>query len=268
MKITALASFLLAAIIFSSCTTYLTPAILGNNIAYLPKSMVADSLKSLTSISGSYAAGISPDGDIGFEMGIANISRAHTFKDFNIAYGMYGYIGTASNAKRETSHEEALKYLPSFKKSTSGVGFRLTTGFSHTSANGNTDFRYFNLENAISIESGAYTNFREQIYNSELPYYVAVTNRRILWTTGASTELIWRARRNYDIKHSFRLFLGGTPGLNNSFKYGSSKASLIGNNSTFGFSLSYNLLIDKFSLCLETTNGVNLAQKFTLGYCF
>ncbi|WP_316800382.1 hypothetical protein [Pedobacter frigidisoli] len=268
LKINALNFFSLVAILFSSCTTYLTPAILGNNIAYLPKSMVADSLKSLTSLSGSYAVAVSPDGDISYEMGMANLSRAHTFKDFNIAYGAYGYFGKASNGGTITSPEDSRKYLQSFSKSISGLGFRLSTGLSHTSTNGNTDFRYVNFENALSIESGNYTKFREQIYNSDLPDYVAVTRKKVLWTTGLSTEVIWQARHNHDIKHSFRLFMGGTPGLVNSFKYGSANQRSITEDSSFGFSLSYHLLVHRFSFCFETANRVNLSEKFTLGYCF
>ncbi|TCD00596.1 hypothetical protein EZ449_20325 [Pedobacter frigidisoli] len=265
-KIISLSFCLLFLLIFSSCRTYLTPAILGNNMGYLPKAMGADSVKSITNFSASFAGANSPDTKVTFELGMANISQARTFKQFNIAYGVFGYAGKASNGIRDRSNDDTDDYLPSFNKSISGFSLRFSTGLHNTSSNGNTDFRYINFENAISFESGAYGNFRKEIYNGRVPNYVAVTDRKIIWSTGLSTEVIWRARRNHDIRNAFRFFIGGTPGLASSFKYGGNVSDYENDQNSAGFVVSYYLYIKKFTMTLETANSVNLANKITLGY--
>jgi len=267
-KITALFSVSLLIISFSSCTTFLTPAILGNNMGYMPKAMGADTIKTLTTLSGSYAVSLSPDAGAGFQLGMANISRSHTFEQTNISYGVFGYAGISSGGNDHNVVDNEADYLPSFKKSIGGVGFRLSTGFHHTSANGNTDFRFINFENALSFEGGSYTAFRKQIYNSKIPDYVSVTDRKALWTTGLSTEVIWRARKEHDIKHAFRLFIGGTPGLLKSFRAGSEAAIDIHGKNSLGWVFNYFLYIKRFSLSYEMADNVNYAQKLSLGYSF
>ena len=267
-KITALFSVSLLIILFSSCTTFLTPAILGNNMGYMPKAMGADTIKTLTTISGSYAGSFSPDAGVGFELGMANISRSHTFEQTNISYGIFGYAGIASGGNDRNIVDNSADYLPSFKKSIGGVGFRLSTGLHHTSANGNTDFRFINFENALSFEGGSYTAFRKQIYNSKIPDYVGVTDKKALWTTGLSTEVIWRARKEHDIKHAFRLFIGGTPDLIKSFRSGTEAAIDIRGKNSLGWVFNYFLYIKRFSLSYELADNVNYAQKISLGYSF
>lgn len=265
--ITALFSSLLLIVLFSSCRTYLTPALLGNNIGYLARPMEADSVKSFTHVTASYAGAASPDnGRITFEIGMLNINRAHTFKGFNIAYGVFGYLGNAENSYPDNFHVDPLEYPPAFHKNIYGFGLRSSIGLHHTSANGNTDFRFINWENAISTEKGAYADFRDQVYNSRIYDYVGVSNKKILWTTGLSTEVIWRARRNHDIKHAIKLFIGGTPGLADSFKYGNATEidKLI--KSSSGWTLNYFLYIKKFTLSLEAGKNLNFANKISLGY--
>ena len=260
--------YLFFIIALSSCRTYLTPAILGNNMGYLPKAMGADSIKTLTNVSLSYAGASSPDSKVAFELGMANISQSRTFKTANISYGMFAYTGNSSNGTNSNRTEDTGDYLPSFKKSIQGVGFRFSAGLHHTSKNGNTDFRFINFENALSFEGGDYTGFRNLIYNSKIPNYVAVTNRKAIWTTGLSTEVIWRARRDHDIKHAFRLFIGGTPGLASNFKYGSMIGDELKNHDSGGWIFNYFLYMKRFTLTYEVANSVNLAQKISFGYSF
>jgi hypothetical protein len=266
-KITALASFLFLAT-FTSCTSFLTPAVLGNNMGYMPKAMGVDNVKSLTNVSASYAGSISPSAGTDFELGMANISRSHTFKKSNISYGMYGYIGKASGGDNDNTEENLKNYLPAFKKSISGVGLRLSAGLHKTSANGNTDFRYINFENAVSFEGGAYSDFRQEVYNSHIPDYVAVSNKRVLWTTGLSTEVIWRVRDNHDFRHAFRFFIGGTPNFANSFRSGIKTNDIIRGKNSMGWVFNYFLYIKRFSLSFEMADNVNYAQKISLGYSF
>ena len=258
------APLFILAIIFSSCKTYLTPALLGNNMGYLPKAMHADSLRSITNFSASYAGASAPDTKVNFELGMANIGRSHTFNKFNISYGAFGYFGTAESYNANATN--GFDNLPSFKKSISGLGLRFSTGLHSTSKNGNTDFRYLNFENAISTENGSYLDFRNELHSQSLPSNVAVSNKRVLWTTGLSTEVIWRARKNHDIKHAFRLFIGATPGLRDSFKFGEKVKDEMDKPGSGGWVISYFLYIKKFSLTLEAANHVNLANKISLGY--
>ena len=261
-------SFLIFFITLTSCTSYLTPAILGNNMGYIPKAMGADSIKTLTTVSASYAGSISPSAGTNFSFGMGNISSSHTFKKWNISYGVFGYAGKASGGDIDNSAENLKNYLPSFKQSISGAGLRFSTGLYHTLANGNTEFRYLNFENALSFEGGAYAKFRQEVYSNPIPDYVAVTNRKVLWTTGLSTEVIWRARNDHDIRHAFRFFLGGTPNFANSFRSGVKAYDEINGKNSFGWVFNYFLYIKRFSLSYEMADNVNYAQKISIGYSF
>ncbi|QNN44201.1 hypothetical protein [Pedobacter roseus] len=253
---------------FTSCTSLLTPAVLGNNMGYMPKAMGADTIKTLTTVSASYAGSTSPNTGTNFGLGMANISRSHTFEKSNISYGIFGYVGKATGGDKDAKAEDLKNYLPSFQKSISGVGLRLSAGFHNTSANGNTDFRYINFENALSFEGGDYTKFRQEVYSNPIPDYVAVTNRKVLWTTGLSTEVIWRARNDHGIRHAFRFFLGGTPNFANSFRSGVKAYDEINGKNSFGWVFNYFLYIKRFSLSYELADNVNYAQKISFGYSF
>ncbi|SES05148.1 hypothetical protein SAMN04488023_12817 [Pedobacter rhizosphaerae] len=251
--------------VLSSCSTFLTTAVPGSNIGYMPKPMVADSIHTLTSITGSFAGGSSPG--IAFEMGMLNLSAAHTFKNFNIGYGLFGYAGKAEGGTDLQTAEDREQYLNNFKKNYAGAGLQFSIGLHNTSENGNTDFRYLSFQNSFSFENGPYTDFRRNTFNGKIPTYVAVTDRSFIWTTGLSTEIIWRARRNHDIKHAFKLFIGGSPSLSNSFRFGSSISNKDGAN-TVGWIFNYHLLIRRISLGLETGTTSNFSQKISLGYSF
>ncbi|MEH3115966.1 hypothetical protein [Pedobacter terrae] len=81
-QVNALLFFLLLIILSSSCRTYISPALPGNNLGYLPRQMEADSVKTLTHASASFAGASSPgNGSVSFEMGMLNINRAIRLKD-------------------------------------------------------------------------------------------------------------------------------------------------------------------------------------------
>lgn len=268
-KINALLFSLLLIILSSSCRTYLSPALPGNNMGYLPRPMEADSVKSLTHASASFAGASSPgNGSISFELGMLNINRAHTFKGFNIAYGVFGYMGSAENTYPDNVNDTKSDYPPAFNKTMYGFGLRTSIGLHSMSANGNTDFRFINWENSLSAESGAYADFREEIYSGKVYNYAGVSNRKRFWTTGLSTEVIFRGRSNHDIRHAFRLFIGGTPGLANSFKYGDLADINKIIKGSGAWNLSYFLNVKKITLSLEIAENINLASKISLGYKF
>ncbi|WP_431295249.1 hypothetical protein [Pedobacter sp. P26] len=78
-QIIALSSLLFLSAL-TSCTSLLTPAVLGNNMGYMPKAMGADTIKTLTTVSASYAGSTSPNTGTNFGLGMANINSSHTFK--------------------------------------------------------------------------------------------------------------------------------------------------------------------------------------------
>jgi len=267
IQINVLLFLLLLVILSSACRTYITPALPGNNMGYLPRQMEADSIKSLTHASASFAGATSPgNGSVSFEMGMLNINRAHTFKGFNVAYGAFGYFGSAEHRYLNGKNDTDVDYPPAFNKNMYGFGLRTSIGFHSTSLNGNTDFRFINWENALSTESGSYADFRDEIYNGKVYNHAGVSNRKRFWTTGLSTEVIFRARRNHDIKHAFRLFIGGTPGLANSFKYGQFEDPEKVINSSSAWNLNYFLSVKRFTLSLEFAENINLASKISIGY--
>ncbi|MFD2581714.1 hypothetical protein ACFSR6_04370 [Pedobacter vanadiisoli] len=267
IKIIALSSLLFFTT-FTSCTSYLTPAILGNNMGYMPKAMVADSVKTLMHVSASYASSISPSAGTNFSIGMANVNRSNTFEKWNISYGIFGYAGRASGGDIDNSPKNLKNYLPPFRKSVGGAGLRLSAGPHRSSSNGNTDFRYLNIENALSFESGDYAKFRKEVYNGPITDYVAVTNMKVLWTTGISNEIVWRARNNHDFRHAFRLFIGGTPNFKSSFRSGAETNEIIRGKNSLGWIFNYFLYIKRFSLSYELADNVNYAQKISFGYSF
>src|SRR5690606_24942503 len=131
--------FIFLTIACSSCTRYLVPSNLGNDMVYQPRPMVADSIGSKITVH----AGITGSGGISNEgtatLGYLSLNRGHTFKDFNFSYGLLGYYGNViknyipSIIKSEPA-------LPSFNKSTSGFGVRTSIGYHFTSERGSTDY--------------------------------------------------------------------------------------------------------------------------------
>ena len=270
IKIIALSSILLSGLLLSSCRTYLTPAILGSNMVYMPRPMASDSIKKSLNVSGSYAASISPGKIIGFQMGMLNVSRSHTFKSFNLSYGLFGYLGEAtfnSNLSAE-SYPQGADILSSFNKTISGIGLRTTAGFHLTSSNGKTDFRIINWENSISTESGAYADFRQQVYNNNVYRRTYASNKNTLWTTGFSTEIISALRENNEVKLGVKLFIGATPGLLKSFNFNSAypNENDITNSTSWAFSSFFS--VKKFSFTYEIANNVNFSNRLSLGYSF
>lgn len=263
VKILCFSALLLS---ISSCTTYYTPAIVGNNMGYMAKPMVGDEQHTKNYVTGSFVAAAPPDNSINFRMGMLNIHRSHTFKTFNVAYGAFGYLGIADHITPTSTTDP--NYLNSFKENVSGVGVKTSIGLHSASKNGNTDFRFINWENSINHESGNYATLRKQLHNQHLNKYDYVSNLTTVWTTGLSSEIIFRSRRNNDTKHAFRLFFGFTPGLEKSFDNmnDSGKDNFVIDSQAFAF--NYYFQFKKFSFTYEIGNNINLSNKLSLGYSF
>ncbi|MEJ2884157.1 hypothetical protein [Pedobacter sp. GR22-6] len=252
-------------LLISSCKTYLSPAVLGNNIGYLARPMLSDDKHSATYVNGAYAAALSPSG-LSIEMGMLTAHRSHTFNSFNLSYGAFGFLGKAmqGNSAVELNEDE----LPPFKKSTYGLGLRTSMGYQLVSGNGNTNFRLINWENSYSVEAGDYLNYRKSLFNKGLYSDISVSDQKNVWTTGLSTEIIWHARRNKNIQHAFRYFIGFTPGALNSFDNGNSAFKNEYGNTPSSKSFSYFLKIYRVSLTYEYSSNINLGNSISLGYSF
>jgi len=250
-------------LLISSCKSYLTPAVLGNNIGYLAKPMLSDDKPTGTYVNGAYAAAISPN-DLSIEMGMLTAHRSHTFKSFNLSYGAFGFLGKVKQGYSDAEYEEGK--LPPFKKSTYGLGLRTSIGYQLVSGNGNTNFRLINWENSYSMEAGDYLNYRKRLFDKGMYNNLSVSNQKNVWTTGLSTEIIWHARKNKNIQHAFRYFIGFTPGAINSFDNGNSVFKNQYDNTPSSKSLSYFLKIYRVSLSYEYSTNINLGNSISLGY--
>ncbi len=259
---------LLAISSLSSCTRYLFPATAGQDVVYQPKPMVADSVRSKFNITGGLAGtdGIHDEGDV--TLGYLSLTQAHTFKSINFSYGVLGYFGKATKTYVPENPKEG--DLPPFNKSTAGLGIHTSIGYHITSDRGNTDYRIINWENALTREFGEYLDFRNQLYGNLTYKRLMVSRNKLLWTTGLSTEIIFHHRKDKNIKHAFKLFIGGSPNLGKSFDHKEKIANYALNDSEVGrgnFQLTYFFSFKQFNLTAQTDFS-HLSASIGLGYSF
>lgn len=204
MKNYTLSAFAILIISLSSCSTpaFFLPAVTGNDIAYLPKPMGSDSVKTKNYISASLAGLDLPYNTGSLGMGFVNYSRAHTTKNLNIAYGAFGFAGL-------TSYDEGFndKSTPRDFDGKGFAGAGLRTSFGYYDQAGNAEFRILSWENALSFETGGYADFRKEMHDINDPDIIS-SKRTVMFTTGAASEIIWHGKRNYDNQFAFRLFMG------------------------------------------------------------
>lgn len=262
---------LLAILFLSSCTRYLFPSSAGHDVVYQPKPMVADSVKSKFNITGGLAGtdGIHDEGNV--TLGYLSLTQAHTFKDFNLSYGLLGYFGKVSKTYVSQNPKESnFVEIPPFNKSTSGLGIHTSIGYHITSDRGNTDYRIINWENAVTREFGEYLDFRNQLYGDLTYKRLMVSRNKLLWTTGLSTEIIFHHRKDKEIKHAFKLFLGFSPNLEKSFDNKIKTANYASNDLEVGrgnFQLTYFFSFKQFNLTTQTDFS-HLSASIGLGYSF
>lgn len=252
--------------LYSCSRSYLSPAISGNNISYMAKPMADSEKRSKTYITGTFAGSSSPGNAVSFGTGILNIHRAHTYESFNFAYGAFGYLGQAQHNIQEVTTNENKNYLPSFDKNVSGLGLKTSIGYQVLSSNGNVNFRVINWENAFSREMGSYADFRKLQHGTGNYTDSYISDKVNIWTTGLSSELIFHGRKNKEIQHAFRLFLGTTPGLAKSFDRDRDAYDFTNNSTAWSF--NYHLNVHNFSFGYEISENINVSSKFSLGYSF
>lgn len=247
--------------LYSSCSTpsYYSPALSGNDIAYLPKPMESDSVTVKNYVSGSIAGLSLPYSSGDVTMGFLNFSRGHTFKNLNIAYGAFGFAGATNY---DDDFYERDNPTPDFSgKSAYGGGLRTSIGYYDNA--GNAEFRIINWESALSFENGAYADFRKRLLATGNPEIVTSGNTT-LFTTGISSEIIWHGRRNLNNHYAFKLFYGGTPGLNKSFKEGFERYKTSGGTFNFTFFIKLKNLYG----IIDSSAAKGGTSRLSLGYSF
>lgn len=187
---------------FSSCSkrTY-APALYHHDIAYQPKPASFDSVKTANyfSVGGFMYTDVSWSDMI--TMGQANFTRAHVFNNANLSYGVFGGIGDYNGGSTVKSpYDFTDKY---FGVVGGRISANLFTSYERM------DFRYIGIEAAYSHELGAYSQFRDFLYEHQ---QFNVDTRTDLYTVGLTSEVIFHNRNNTDIQHAIRLFVGGTFG--------------------------------------------------------
>jgi hypothetical protein len=182
---------------------YYDPALLGIDISYQPKPMAADSLKEAKYISAGINQKVIVNGSQDLDLVYmiqSDLSRAHTFKGLNIAYGVFGMAGIIENG---LINEGKPYYYD--KKSFTALGARgsVNTFFTRD----NVDYRIIGAEFSFNKELGDFAAFRKTIKNE--PYYYTVHNTQ-LFTAGLTSEVIVHSHKNTSSQLGARLFLGRT----------------------------------------------------------
>jgi len=134
-----------AALMLASCSKqFYAPALLNNDIAYLPKPASFDSTKTSLYISGGIGVAQGANINDNVFMGTLDVSAGHAFKHANLAYGVFGYTGNISDGNGNNS--DAALGSQSFY----GAGGRLSGNLYKVI--GNADFRYLGFEAVYSNE--------------------------------------------------------------------------------------------------------------------
>lgn len=197
-----LLNFCIVLLLFSSCSVTkpnqnLNPILLNANLKYLPRPLQSDSVNSKTFISAGFikTEGVNEE-DARGGGGEFSISRAHIFKDFNIAYG----ASVTGGKITYKTFDDAGKF-PKDEKASFGT-LLLQSSIQGVMVDGNIEFRYLSLDFGYSKEFGNYKNIRNQFLGNE--YYTVVANTAI-FSAGFSTEF---ALHKNNFSGAFRIGLG------------------------------------------------------------
>lgn len=191
---------------FSSCSDHVYgPALHHSDIAYMPKPMSMDSTKSATYLSGGVVLDFSNNLSDQLTSGQLNISEAHTFQNFNLAYGGFTSLGNYENYDLQKDNPHYFK-----NKFFGAVGGRLSGNF-FINTDSRTDFRIIGFEAVYSHEFGDYARFRKAVTGD--PNFYTDT-RTELFTGGLTSEIVFHGRKP-NTEMGFRAFVGKTFGNDN-----------------------------------------------------
>jgi hypothetical protein len=258
-RLTPLTLICIIAMLISSCSTqsFFSPGLNGNNIAYMPKPMGTDSVKSKIYVSGSFAGLSLPYSTGQLNMGFLNISRSHTLKNLTFSYGAFGVIGEAkyNNQFKKINTTPIYSY-----RGFSGGGLRTSIGFFNKIGK-NLEFRILSWDSALSFENGAYSTLRSQLQTLNDPDIISST-KTTLFTSGGSTELIWHTNESDNNQIGVRMFFGATSGLKGT--YNSKYKDDAGGVATLSLFFKAQRIYGIF----DVGSAEGLAAKFSLGYTF
>jgi len=206
---------IMAVWLFNSCgtldktprTNQYGPALYQSDIAYMPKPLSSDSSHHANYISASLVEGNGADPtnyNDELARGELNFGQGFTSRNFNVAYDVFGTLGSYSNVTdlaTNDAHYFNNKFFGAY-----GGRFSVNTYIT----SGRVDIRFFGFEMAFSHEFGDYANYRKLVTDS--PYFY--TNRRTeLLTLGGTSEVVWHSH-DPAIQFGFRVFLGKSLGGN------------------------------------------------------
>jgi hypothetical protein len=188
-------SLLLAA---CSINAYI-PAQLNKDISYQPKPMSSDSVKTANYLSGSVFNGAGADvtGNDQLIIGQLDYSRAHKFKNFDVAYGGYGFMGSIKNNSITVGDPYYFEH-----KSLYGFGARLSADYITT--DDRTDFRS-GLSTSFSKELGDFSAFRTMVKDKQ--DFVS-NDQSLLFSAGISNEFVMHNRKYPSFQYGGRVFFG------------------------------------------------------------
>ena len=248
----------LVGLTFASCSNRVyAPAMYHQDIAYQPKPVSFDSVKSASYAAGGIGINLNPTSNDALYSAQFNISRGHVFDHVNLAYGAFGVIGDYENSTIQSGQP----YY--FQDKFFGAGGARASANLFVN-NGNVDFRYFGVEMVYSHEFGDYASFRKTVSQSGLPDFYT-DNRVDLFSAGVTSEVTWRAQNKPKLKHSIRIFAGTTFGNNNldNTYYKTREDNSIPPRNVV-LKASYFLQFNNYTAGIDAGYGV----FFRFGYCF
>jgi hypothetical protein len=181
-------------------------------------------------------------------MGVLNINRSHTFQNFNLSYGGYGFIGNYNNKSTQPGPVDNSQQVGSaYFTSKAFSGFGLNASADYFTSTGRADWRCIGVELAYNKESGDYLNYRQTA--SAQPNIFTDHNSEIL-TAGISSEVIFHGS-NQDFQYGFKLCLGSA--LGNHLYTNTSNTNTLGsfNASSPELTLSIYAQLHKYFLVLD-----------------
>jgi hypothetical protein len=194
--------------LINACSNHIyTPALFHQDIAYQPKPMSFDTVKSATYISGGINFYTDPTWIDMLISGQVNYSRGYVYQNINLAYGAFAVLGDFDKGSSSDDYR-----TENFTDKFFGAGGIRASANLFTTYD-RVDFRYLGIEAAYSHEFGAYANFRQD-FSKVSGYHIDA--RTDLLTIGLTTEIVFHNINDKNMQNGLRLFIGGTFG-NNSF---------------------------------------------------
>jgi len=225
-----------------------------NNTFYQAKPMSTDSQRTAGYISVGYDQNVGYQGLDEINMWVLKMHMAHTFENFNLSYGAYGFTGNYNNKTTLPGPVDNVENVGNAyftNKATSGFG--LNTSANYYIRSGRTDIRIIGLELGYNNESGDYLNYRRSA--SSLPNIFTDPSSNI-FTAGLNSEIIWHNKKDPSIQYGFKLYMGTVFGDHTYVNTNSSNTIGNFNATTLDGSFSFFFQLKRYFLVFDGNNGV------------